>query len=216
MTVNELVAHIADELNQTSPEAMSRITRQLNKRYRQVTASINLVPTRRTELSKAATIGNRFITFTGCEKLDVVFRKVGTKNIKLTKVSNDEMLEISVQDEPPTRYSEFSVTGTTITLWLDCTPTTTFTLYAHGLTSALTLTGTDTPAIPESFQDILIYGVCADEYRKKEKLDLYKEADQSFRERMSDLRLFLAKNGSQDLYTGKLAPSEGWWDTGSN
>lgn len=216
MTVSELVAHVADEVNQSNPEALARITRQLNKRYKQVTSAIGLMPTRREEVSKTATIGNRFITFSGIEKLEVVYRKVGTANVILEEITNDEMVDTSPRAQPPTKYSIFSITPTTVTLWLDCTPSTTFTLYAQGLADVTTLTGTNSPAIPESFHDILIYGACADEYRRKEKTELAAEAEKNFERRLSDLKMFLAKSAYLDVHRGKTAGSDGWWDTGIN
>jgi hypothetical protein len=213
MTVNELVSHIADELNITSDESLARVTRELNKRYKQVTSAIGLIPSRREEVSKAATIGNRFIVFSGIEKVDTVYRKNNTTNILLQEITHEEMLEITPRDEPPQKYSIFSVTATTVTVWLDCTPTTTFTLYASGLADVSTLTGLSVPAFPESFHDILIYGVCADEYRRKEKADLAKESEQNFERRLSDLKMFLAKSAWLDIHRGKYTPSDGWWDT---
>ena len=215
MNVSELVEHIADETNQTSPEAKSRIARQLNKRYLQVTSSIGMVTTRREEVSKAATINNRYITFTGVEKLDTVYRKVGTKQVILQQITHDEMLLESPRSEPPTKFSVFSTTSTTVTIWLDCKPTTTFTLYASGLADFSTLTNLDRPAFPESFHDVLVYGVCADEYRRKEKTTLAKEAEETFQRRLSDLKMFIAKSAYLDIYSGKLQPSEGWWDSGA-
>jgi hypothetical protein len=213
MTLNELVAYIADEQNLTSPDAKARIEREVNNRYRQVTSSIGLNTTRREELSKAATIGSRFITFTGAEKLENVFRKIGTKNKLLDEVSMDEMTDIGPRDEPPTLYAVYSVTPTSVTLWMDCTPTTTFTLYAIGLGDASTLSGTTSPAFPESFHDILIHGVSADEYRRKEKKELAREAEQTFQNRLSDLRMFIAKSAYLEQYNGKHRSSEGWWDS---
>lgn len=213
MTMNELVAYIADELNLSSPEAKARIERALNLRYKQVTTAIGLNPARREELNKQATIGSRFITFTGAEKLDIVYRKVGTRNIVLDMLTNDEMTDTVPHDEPPTKYSVYSFTPTTVTLWLDCTPATAFTLYASGTGDAATLSGTTSPAFPESFHDILVYGVCADEYRRKEKKDLAREAEQTFQQRLSDLRMFVAKTAYLDIYNGKHRKSEGWWDT---
>lgn len=213
MTTNELVQYIADEMGLTAPEAKARIERTLNVRYRQVTSAIGMAPTRREELNKAATIGNRFITFTGAEKLENVFRKVGTKNVMLHELTHDDMTELSPRSEPPTKYSIYSFTPTSVTLWLDCTPTTEFTLYATGLSDATTLSGTVSPALPESFHDVLIHGVCADEYRRKEKKDYADDAEEKYTNRLSDLKLFVAKSAWLTMYRGRNASSEGWWDT---
>lgn len=214
MTLNEMVSYIADQVNLTNPEAKARIARTVNVRYKRVTSSIGLIPTRREEASKAATIGDRYITFTNIEKLDVVFRKVGTKNVVLDEITDDEMLKESLVDEPATKYSIFSVAPSSVTLRLNCVPVTEFVLYAHGLADASTLSGNDSPAFPESFHDILIHGALADEYRRKEHKESAKESEMDFERRLSDLRMFIAKSAYLKIYNSKNAESEGWWDTG--
>jgi hypothetical protein len=214
MTVNEMVEYIAEDLGTPGADTKMRIAHALNLRYKQVTSAIGMSPTRREELNATAVIGDRFMTFTGAEKLDVVFRKIGTKNIVITEVTDDEMLKLPVRTEPPTNFSIFSTAPANVTIQLDCTPTTQFILYAHVLGDATTLTGNDQPAFPESYHDLLIHGVKADEYRRREKMQLAKEAELAFQQRLSDLRMFLAKSAYLDIYRGKHATSEAWWDLG--
>lgn len=212
MTANELVEYIAEDLNTPSQESKTRISHALNVRYKQVTSSIGLNPTRREEISASAVVGNRNITFTGAEKLDIVFRKVGTNNVILREVTNDEMTELAPRSDPPTRFSIFSVAPQSIIIKLDSIPETTFTLYAYVLADATTLTNNDQPAFPESFHDILIHGVKADEYRRREKANLAKESEMLFQQRLSDLRMFIAKSAYLDIYRSKHHKGDGWWD----
>jgi hypothetical protein len=216
MTMNEIVAYVADELSLTSAEAKARINRELNVRYKQITSSIGMAATRREVISQAATIGSRYITFTGAERLDTVFRKVGTQNIILNQLTDDEMKDITPGDEPPTAYSVFSLAPQAVTLELDCTPSTAFLLYATVVADVTSISGTQSPAFPESFHDVLIYGVLADEYRRAEKAQYAKDAEQSYLNRLSDLRMFIAKSAYLDIYRGKHQKSEGWWDTGGS
>lgn len=213
MTADELITHIADALNLSSAEALARIGRNLNVTYKRVTSAIGMVTTRREEVFKAVTIGSQLVTFTGVEKLDVVFRKVGLRRIILTELTNDEMLLATPGAEPPRHYSVFSVTPQSITIKIDCIPTTAFTLYALALGDLPTLTGANSPAFPESFHDILIYGVMTDEYRKMEKAAYAKEAEDNYNQRLSDLKMFIAKSAYLDIYAGKHGQSDGWWDT---
>jgi hypothetical protein len=213
MTMNEMVLYIADALNLSSPESKARIGRSINVRYKRITSAIGLVTSRREEVNEVATIGDRQLTFTGIEKLDTVFRKVGTKNIILQEVTNDEMLEMSPRDEPPNKFSVFSVAPRAVTITLDCTPSTAFTLYAHGLADTSTLTGNDSPAFPESFHDAIIHGAMADEYRKMEKYPLAKDSEYAFDQRLSDLKMFIAKSAYLEIYRGKHSVADGWWDT---
>lgn len=212
MTLNEMTLHVADAVNLSSPEALARIARGINVRYKRVTSAIGMITSRREEVSQAVTIGNRMVTFTGIEKLDAVFRKVGTKNYPLDELTHDEMLELDPRNEPPMKFSVFSVTPRSVTIWLDCTPTTAFVLYAHGVADASTLTNNDSPAFPESFHDILIHGSMADEYRKMEKGQLAGEADENFERRLSDLKMFIAKSAYTEVYPRKHRQSDGWWD----
>lgn len=214
MTTDELIEYVADALNLTNADQKARVGRELNVRYRQVTSSIGLIPARREELSKAATIGSQYVTFTGTEKLDTVYRKITTKKrMILIERTNDEMVDEDLHSEPPTHFAVFSIGPQTITIVMNCIPTTAFTLYAMGAGDVTTLTGTVTPNFSESYHDILIHGVMADEYRRKEKVQLAMEAEKRFEERLSDLRMFIAKSAYLDIYDGKHSASEGWWDT---
>jgi hypothetical protein len=91
----------------------------------------------------------------------------------------------------------------TVTILMDTTVAVPFTLYADGLAQAAILSGTQTPAFAESFHDILIEGVMADELRKKEKMALAGIAEQTYDRRLSDLRMFIAVSYYKDLYAGK-------------
>jgi hypothetical protein len=213
VTVNELVDFIADELNLSSPEARARIGRELNVRYKAVTSSIGMAPTRRAEKTATAAIGSPFITFNNSEKLESVYRKVGTKNYILDEYSASEMDDTVPHAEPPKAYQVYSVAPDTVTLKLDCTPSTEFLLYASVVTDVSNLTNLDRPAFPESYHDILIHGVLSDEYRRKEKKDLAQEQEKKFSDRLSDLRMFIAKSAYLTQYRGKHADAQSWWDT---
>lgn len=213
MTTDELVTYISDDLNITGPDSRARIERALNVRYKEVTSAIGMGGTRRVPLTKAATIGSRFITFTGAERLENVYRLVGTRNITLNELTVDEMENTNVRTEPAANYAVYSYTPTTVTLWLDCTPLTAFVLNATGLASVVTLSGTVSPAFPESFHDVLIYAVEAVEYRRKHDKEAAKDAEAHYASRLSDLRMFIAKSGFLDIYRGKHSSTDGWWDT---
>jgi hypothetical protein len=221
MTMNELVEYIAEDLNTPSLEAKTRIAHSINVRYKQVTSSIGLIPSRRAESEAVATIGDRIMTFDGIEKVDAVFRKISdvdpaTRIVKLDELTDDEMLDAPLVAEPPTKFSIISVDPTSVSVKINCVPETGFSIYANGLANASTLTSNDQPAFPESFHDILLHGVRADEYRRREKMVLAREAEGMFQSRLSDLRMFIAKSAYLEVYRGKHKASEGWWDTNSN
>jgi hypothetical protein len=214
LTFQEIATDILDTLNLTSDEAATRVLRTLHRKYKEVTSAIGLIPSRRTRVSQAATIGNRDITFASIEKIDSVFRIVGTKVYRLDEITNEEMLEKSLVSEPATKFCIRSMTGTSVTVRVNVTPTTTFTLYAEGLTVQGRIAPDDTPAFPESFHDILIYGVLAEEYRRKEQKEFFLSAKSDYDTRLSDLKFFIAKTAYMTVYEGKdNQESLGWWDT---
>lgn len=212
-----MIVYAADALNLSSPDAKIRIARGINMRYKRVTSAIGLIPTRREEVNAIVSAGSRYVEFTGIEKVDIVFYMTGGKKRILSQLTNDEMQATNVRTAwPPRYYSEKSIGPQSVTLQIDCTPEEDTTLFAMGLADATTLSNIDEPRFPESFHDILIHGVLADEYRKMEKLQYARDAEQDFERRLSDLKMFIAKSAYLTIYPGKHAKSDGWWDvTGS-
>lgn len=211
MTFNEIVAEVCDRLNLSSEQAVARVGREVNSRYKRVTSSLGLITSRRAQVSKAAVIGANTITFTGITHIDAVIDKSTGNNVILRQATVDELRETPDKGEPPATYAIFSTTDTTITILMDCTATTTFTLYADGLVSAGTLSGTQTPAFAEDYHDVLVFGAVADELRKMEKQAFARDAEKDFTDRLSDLRMFIVKSGYLDTYQGKTIESKNWW-----
>lgn len=85
-------------------------------------------------------------------------------------------------------------------------------LYADGHTTLTTLSGNQAPDFPESFHDILIFGVMADEYRKMEKFQFYQASEADFERRLSDLRMWIAKSAYKDIYQGKYTGRNLRWN----
>ena len=205
-TFNELQLDIADRMNLSSDDALARIFREINTRYRRVTSSLGLDASRRVVRTADATIGERDLTFSSMEHLEAVYIEVNGENKPLKEITHTEMLTEPLVGEPPSKYAVTSITATSVTVTVNCVPTTAFTLVAVGLNVSETLAGVaDSPAIPESFHDILIYGVLADEYRKKEKFDLMRESELVYEQRLADLRMFLAKSAFLEITQGKHA-----------
>jgi hypothetical protein len=225
VTMNELVEYIAADLNTPSQEIKTRIGHELNVRYRQVTSSIGMIPTRRVQVDEIFIGANDVSTlsFSDIEKIDIVFRydvpypdapESTDKPILLREITFDELLTKTIRTDFPTLYCIRSTSPTSVTVQFDCVPAvdTNIIMYASGLAKATTLSNNDQPAFPESFHDILIHGVKADEYRRREKHNLAKECEALFQQRLSDLRMFFAKSAYLDIYRGKHTPSMGWWD----
>lgn len=218
--MDELVNHIADEMALSAPDAKARILKELNIRYRRITSSIGLITSRRVEVQQNVTQNSNTVTFTGIEKIDSIFYKVSTgpvvQNKTLDLITDDEMVKERMFTAHPTKYSVFTTGPNSVTIKMNCQPATVFTLYAHGLVDASNLSGTASPAFPASFHDILIFGVEADEYKRKRQTQEAVASEQQFESRLSDLRMFIAKNAYQDMHRGKHAKSEDWWDYNRN
>lgn len=222
MTADELVNHISDQMVLSAPDAKARILKELNIRYRTVTSSIGLVTTRRVEVTQPVTLNSQIVVFTGVEKLDAIFYKVTQNNVTtnntLDEITNDEMIKERIRSSTPSKFSVFTISPNSVTIKINLVQTTgtPLVLYADGLADASSLSGTASPAFPASFHDILIHGVEADEYKRKEKAQLAADAEQKFESRLSDLRMFIAKSAYMDLHRGKHAKAEDWWDYNRN
>lgn len=212
MVFDELVSEICERLDYTSDDAKSRVGREINARYRRITSSIGLETSRRTTVSAQATIGNRTMTFTGIEKIiEVVDKTDPNSPIVLSQITRDEMDLLPIREEPPKSYAVVRIHSNSVDIYVDCTPTTTFTLYADGHANLSTLSGNQAPDFPESFHDILIYGVMADEYRRMEKVQLMAASETDYERRLSDLRMWIAKSAYLDIHQGKYNRQKYRW-----
>lgn len=208
MTFTEIVDEICDRLNLTSTTATARVGRLVNICYRQITSSIGLNTARRTEVQADATIGSQLLTFSGIEKVISVIDKSSGSNRFLDEVTVDELDRSPIADsDTPTKYAIYRTNAATVQIKLNVVPQTAFTLYAPGIVETATLSGTQEPAFPESYHDILVSGVLAEEYMKLEKGSLSRREQMKFEDRLGDLRIFIAKSPQQDIYQGKLAGS---------
>lgn len=210
-TFLELVNEVTDRLNLTSDQAISRVGREINSRYKRVTSSIGLITSRRAQVTKVVTIGNKSVAFSGITHIDAVIDKSSGNDVILREATVDELREAPDVGEPPKTYAVFSTTTTTVTILLDGTPATAYTLYADGLATASTLAGSGSPAFAEDFHDILVFGAVADELRKMEKPQLADVAEADFERRLSDLRMFIAKSAYLDQFQGKTVNDKNWW-----
>lgn len=208
MTFAELRTEIMDRLNLSSSEASVRIGRAINRKYRLVTSSIGLQLSRRGVVQQAATLGVSLMTFSNVEKLLSVMNRASTPYRILKEMTIDELHETQPYQatDSPTHYAVVSNTADTVTIEVNRIPQTAFVLYADVHKSVADLSGTDEPAFSESFHDVIIEGVMGDELRKMEKPQLAQIAQTEYARILSDLRMWIAKNGYIDIYQGKTSP----------
>jgi len=212
VTFDEIVAEVCDRLNYTSPDAITRVGKRVNERYKRLTSSIGLELSRRTQISTTASIGSALLTFTSTEKVLAVVDKTSGTDVTLTQITPDEMHIIPIRSQPPRHYCIMSMTATSVTITVDCVATTGYTIYADIEAIASTLVTTATPGFSESFHDILVYGAMADEYKKMEKPQLAQMSEQDYEHRLSDLRMWIAKSAYLDITQGKYTASGLLWN----
>lgn len=206
-TFAQLQSDIAEELNLTSPTALARIGRNINKRHRKICASLGLEMTSPGVVKATTTIGNRFLVFNGALKVQAVFDPSVSPVRVLDQILFDEMRNSSIGTDPAQVWALYQVAATSVTVMLDCIPASAYELDADALVTTATLSGDMTPSFNEDFHDVLMCGPMAIELRKMEK---YAEADEQEAietTRMGELRLFYAKSAYLQLHQGKSAAS---------
>lgn len=209
MTFTEIVDEVADSLNLRTDEAISRIGKAVNIRYRRVTSTLGLLSSRRTIQTVAYTIGNRRLTVSSCEKVISVqdLTSATPQPITLEEIAYAEMIELAPRTDRPTKYAIESITGYASVLLTDFNPAAAFSVSVEGEGRATTLSGVLVPVFNESFHDILVFGARADELRKKQQIALARDAENDYEKRLSELRLHLAVSAHRDIVQGKTAPT---------
>lgn len=208
MTFTEIVGRITSRLNISQAASVARIGESVNDVYKNVTTSVGLGTSRRTEVQATATISSQFVTFTGIEKVISVIDKSTGANRFLDEVTVDELdRRVVVSSDTPTAYAVYRANAGSVQIKTNATAQTAYTLYAPGFVQTTTLSGTQEPAFPESFHDLLVSGVLYEEYMKLEKPGLAKVEQDKYVDRLGDLRLFLQTSPQQDIYRSKLAGS---------
>ena len=208
MTFAEIVSSVQDRLNLTSSASSTRVGTAVNKHYKRLTSALGISHTSRSvfNISANTTIGSAEVTFTSVEKLNRVYYLSGTQKVWLDEVLADEIREENPPtNDSPTKWAYKALGDSSVTVLLDSLAATSYALKADGFITSATLSGVMVPAFPESYHDILIEGVLKDEYKKMEKLPLAKESKAEYEQRLSDLRMWIAKSGYVTIRQGERA-----------
>ena len=193
MTFLELKQQVKDYCGLTSPEADTRIGRSINRHYRRVTSSLGMDTSRFTTISQVTTTLTRAVTFAEIEKIDRVLDGTTASSIhELEEVSIAELRKIPVVDSAPSQWAVQNTDADSVTIIMDTAPTAVYTLKADGWVTLADLSGNSEPIFPESFHDILAWGVIAEELLRKEKPQLAVAYEQKAEKLLSDLRFHLA------------------------
>jgi hypothetical protein len=123
----------------------------------------------------------------------------------LTEETFDWLRNQPLSTPPPQIYAISRMGSTSVTIYLDCVPTSVFILSADVMQSTVTLSGTDEPLFDQNFHDILVAGGKVVELLKMEKPELAAEAEARFQSRLADLRYFIIKSAYLDIYQSKTS-----------
>jgi hypothetical protein len=209
MTFDELVADVMSRLNLTSEDARQRIGRRVNERHRKVTSSVGLITSRRLEIDLAIdpddvdSILPDFEVTTMEKVLRISREGDGGGVTPLVQRTYDDLANMEVRSGTPQQWAVKSMESGLVIIRLDGFPDEEFTLTIEGYAISSSLSDDNEPVFPADFHDILIEGAMSDELRKMEKPQLAMMAEQKYMERLSDLRMFIAKSGYLDIVQGK-------------
>ena len=211
MTFTTIRTEILDRLNLSSSDASTRVGRLINQSYRRITSDIGLHTSRETSTSTTTSIGSASITFTGMEKIGRIWFVDSDSVVHpIREVPYDELREITLPDsDSPTRWAVKSMAGTTVTILLDAAAETVYSISADGYTTLSDLSGTDVPAFPESYHDVLIEDVLTKEYKKIQQLQESRDSAAIVDKRMGQLRLWIAMSHHKKIRqndTAKIFP----------
>lgn len=144
-------------------------------------------------------------------QVSITFRAGSGQEIVLSQITFDEMHITPIRLQPARHFAITNMHANSVDIYVDVIPSSPFKLYADGITTVLTLAGNQTPDLPESFHDILVWGAMADEYQKMEKPQLKQSAEQDYETRLSDLRMFIAKSSYLDIHQGRYTGKTFRW-----
>jgi hypothetical protein len=212
MTFDQIVSRVMDRLNLTSDAAQTRVGERVNEVYKDVTTSIGLVTSRRVALEVTTdpqAVGSTLpeLEIEGIEKITRITYTVDGGIKRLDELMYDDLTSKATATSMPTAWALKRMGSGTVTIVLDAFPEDEFTLIVDGYETADELADDAEPNLPVSFHDLLVEGAMALELRKMEKPQLAQIADGRYAQRLSDLRMFIAKSAYLDILQGKNKPA---------
>lgn len=210
MTFTDIVNEVTDRLNLTSAQAIARVGRSINERYKEIASAVGIDTIERTTASATTTPGNRSLTFgptpVPVEKILSVFNPISSPPTPISEISFDEMRNNIVENDPPQQYAIQLMGSNSVTIMLSSAVATAFVLDADVLSNLSTLSGVMIPAFAEDFHNILTYYAMAVELDKMEKYDKAEKQYNKSEQRLSELRLYIASSAYKDIVQGKTSP----------
>lgn len=208
MTFDDIVDRVASRLNLSAPVTLLRIGNHVNERYGRLSASVGLSNVTRTLVTSSSVIGSDLVTFSGIERIYTVLDPAFTPARPLGEVTEDQLRNMPRGTDPPRLFAVRLTGATSVQVRLNAIAATVFPLYADGDADVSTLSGTDVPAFPSKFHDVLVYGALANELEHMEKYDMAARQEKRWEVMLSELRMYLASSAYLEIYQGASSPSD--------
>lgn len=204
MTFQDIVNDVVDRVGTANALEFTRIGRYVNLRHKELVSSIGLETSVRTVVTANTIIGNNQLVF-AAEKLFAVYDATVDPPNVLNELTLDEIRNGAAFSGIAQNYAIYLMGASTVTIYLDATPTTIYPLTADAEANVATMSATDVPSFPADYHDLLVYGALASELEKRAQYDLAQVQENRYLKRCGDLRMFIAKSGYLSIYQGKTA-----------
>jgi hypothetical protein len=216
VTFTEIRTEILNRLNLVGTDASTRVGSAINRHNARICAELGLDAIAYVQRTSVTSISTRTLAFSNIEKIDRIRDATTAASLRfLTEASLDSIKTMQPGSGAPNRWAVQSVTASTVTVVFDNTPDAEYTIQADGQSTTTDLSGSDVPAIPKSFHDILTWYVLAEEYLRKEKTEIAKAYEIKATELLRALQFKFADSASQDTRQGGAPVSGGSGSTGS-
>jgi hypothetical protein len=184
-------------LNLTTTDARTRVKRHINRYLRKATSGTGLAKIRRTTTTVNTTANTATLTVPNTADVLSVYDAVNLKR-PLTELSLQDYRKLDADASTvgyATSYVIHKHLVDSVVLLLYPKPSSVYALSFDVLALGTDLSAdADEPPIPEDFHDLLVDGARYEELLKMEKANaLAKAAINSYTERVSELRYYLAK-----------------------
>lgn len=211
MTFGNIISHVQARVKQTSADSTTRIGQYVNERYRAVQTGVGLGAVRFGTVSLTTVAGTTdYSPATLIHPMTVTYAGGNRVLIEKTKDFFRNLDPAGTRTGSPQYYATKKFNAATVTIELfpipDGPPD--YTLAIDGILTGADLTTNDVPVLPEDFHDLLVFGATADELLKLEKPDQSDRMEKRFRDRLSELRYFVAKTAYLDFKQGEAG---NWW-----
>jgi len=228
MTFTELVTEVLARTRQTSPEAQTRIGREVNDRYRRVQTTVGLQTSRQAVVDAVTVPAQEHVTFAASKVIDVWLAEPSGLRRMLQQITFNDWRSRQVSVNPnngqPTFYAigEWDAEG--VRVYFSPVPDQVYTVRADVIGLPTLLAGTDLPAFAPDFHDVIMYGALADEWQQLKQEELARGAVAQYEGRLAELRYYIAKENSLaivqggrggfnrgDYLPGYTVPPPGWY-----